>query len=35
MMEKLQKAYDEENVEYAVYSEKLVKELLAKFFEEH
>lgn len=35
MMKKLQKASDEENVEYAVYSEKLVKELLAKFFEEH
>ena len=35
MMKELQKAVDAENAEYAVYSEKLVNELLAKFFAAH
>ena len=35
MMKELQKAVDAENAEYAVYAEKLLNELLAKFSEAH
>lgn len=35
MIKELQKAVDAENAEYTVYAEKLLNELLDKFFEAH